>query len=116
MFIVYHCKTVHCNLSNYQRDEDYGIYPGVYASFPDCQDCKDKCSNDPNCGGVECKNPDDYCRWWKQGKCVTKDEQEKNPAYETCIKKQKSKNIFSSNYPVLTLFKIFSDNLILIFD
>ena len=85
VFIVYSCERVRCNLTNYQENEDYGIYHGVDGELNDCQYCKDKCSSDPNCGGVQCEGLDRYCRWWKQGKCVTEDEREEDPAYKTCI-------------------------------
>ena len=87
VFFSYSCVNSTCPVSNYQPDEDYG-----YWTVLTCKQCEDRCSNDTNCGGVRCGGPDDSlqnttCRWWKQGKCETKDEQTvEDPGYTTCTK------------------------------
>ena len=49
----------------------------------------DKCSSDPNCGGIECGELDD-CSWWAVGKCTTYKEKAdkgyKDLKQKTCIK------------------------------
>ena len=75
---------------NYTEDVDYGYYYTGYR-IDDCTFCKDKCTNDTNCAGVECGPQASYCFWWNQGKCVTtlwpnNSKTFVNDTFETCIK------------------------------
>ena len=87
VFFSYSCGTRHCPWNDYQEDEDFGFYPHADER---CNECQDKCNNDTNCGGIECGNhgptaDKNYCSWWKQGRCVTEDEQTiEDNSYETC--------------------------------
>ena len=80
----YICGNRHCLWVNYEEGEDWGYYS---QTNNDCTFCQDKCNNDTDCAGVECGGRVDYCSWWKQGKCVTVDEQtEIHTEHQTCIK------------------------------
>ena len=68
-----------CPWDNYVENEDWGYYD---KNNGDCFRCEDQCSKDENCGSVECG--DDYCSWWKVGKC--KVEEEFLTEYYTCRK------------------------------
>ena len=75
---------------NYTKDVDWGYY---YMNYHEdgCIRCKDMCTNDANCAGVECDPLARYCLWWKQGKCVTSlwannSQTFVATSYETCIK------------------------------
>ena len=80
----YICGFRHCSWKEYEKDEDWGYYSRMNS---DCTFCQDKCNNDTNCAGVECGGRISYCSWWKQGRCVTEDEQKyDNQMHLTCIK------------------------------
>ena len=90
VFFDYTCGNRHCDLMNYTEDVDYGYYYTGYRNN-DCTFCKDKCTNDTNCAGVECGPQARYCFWWKQGICVNElwpnnSKTFVNDTFETCIK------------------------------
>ena len=58
----------HCGWENYTEGVDWGYYS---KNNSDCVFCQEQCSNDSNCGAVECGGSANYCSWWKNGNCVT---------------------------------------------
>ena len=59
----YNCSADGCAWSDYIEDVDWGYFSKVDG---DCIKCRENCSNDVNCGALECgKN---YCSWWKVGR------------------------------------------------
>ena len=81
----YQCETglgSGCQWTNYTRNEDWGFYS---KTMDDCTWCQEKCSDDLNCGAVECGLG--YCSWWKWGKCTYKEaarDEYYNPNFKTC--------------------------------
>ena len=65
----YQCKRQGCYFADYVKNQDYGVY---YRNNSNCSLCQSKCSQDSNCGAVECGQTGRYakCVWWKVGKCV----------------------------------------------
>ena len=68
-----------CPWVNYEEHEDWGYYSRTNG---DCLTCQDQCSTDDNCGAIECG--EDYCSWWKVGKCSI--DEEFVAVYNTCHK------------------------------
>ena len=77
----YVCDNKVCDWSDYQENEDWGYYSETEG---DCSKCQYLCSNDTNCGAVECG--DGYCSWWKVGKCIKEEEWTLGNSYSTCRK------------------------------
>ena len=63
----YFCATRACEWDVFTNPNDWGYYSKENG---DCRFCKAKCSQDNNCGAVECGGS--YCSWWKLGKCTMK--------------------------------------------
>jgi len=78
---LYDCKRKGCLWSEYQEGVDWGYYS---ETNEDCAVCKSMCTNDPNCGAVECD--EGYCSWWKVGQCTTEEEQKLD--FLTCFKNE----------------------------
>ena len=72
---TYDCKRQGCWLSApYELDKDYGFFSKDNSN---CTICHDNCSQDPDCGAVECGGDTDdapyhHCAWWKLNKCTDK--------------------------------------------
>ena len=67
----YICNKKLCDWANYHADEDWGYYS---KSDDECSMCKEHCTDDENCGAVECG--DGYCSWWKSGVCTEGDDKD----------------------------------------
>ena len=71
-----------CPWSNYVNNTDWGYYSSTNG---ECLTCKERCSNDLKCGGIECNRG--YCTWWKKGRCYTDHERtDDNANVLTCLK------------------------------
>ena len=82
----YLCSKPTCPFKNYLTNIDYGYYS---YSNGDCESCKSDCTNDMNCGAVECGR--NQCTWWRNGVCTTENERTWNRKktshnLQTCIK------------------------------
>ena len=73
------CTNDICSWSDYVEGLDWGYYS---KSNGDCSICKQRCSHDINCGSIECGN--NYCSWWKKGKCTAEQSNHANSADLTC--------------------------------
>ena len=94
----YICENRHCSWWNYVRGEDWDYYSKTNG---DCNICQNKCSKDPNCGGVECGDTLNYCSWWKRGKCAKSSEKTyTDNKLETCTNKSEGE------YPSLEFSQI----------
>ena len=60
------CEKKSCSFRAYVKDQDWGYYTETEG---DCNKCKGRCDQDPNCGAVECGESLGYCSWWKTEKC-----------------------------------------------
>ena len=80
---TYDCSAkLTCYWENYVESIDYGYYSRTSG---DCRSCKERCSNDLNCGGIECDGG--YCSWWSTGQCNT---EELGPGdVTTCLKRDR---------------------------
>lgn len=80
----YICGSRHCPWDYDEQGKDWGYYTRRNSN---CKSCKEKCSNDSNCGGVECGGTGSYCSWWKHGLCIKASEQtSKHNRHLTCMK------------------------------
>ena len=77
--IPYVCDDKGCNWENYEINKDYDYYSEADGK---CSICQLMCTNDPNCGAVECSG--NYCSWWKVGKCIKPEEF--TATFHTCRK------------------------------
>ena len=64
----YYCANRACDWRNHQENVEWGYYSKTSGN---CKYCKIKCSQDVNCGAIECGS--DYCAWWKRSSCTIKD-------------------------------------------
>ena len=81
----YICGIRHCPFND-NEDIDWGYFT---KDSGDCKVCKERCSNDDNCGGVECGEKISYCSWWGRGICIDALEKTiEEDFYETCTQKQ----------------------------
>ena len=81
----YICGIRHCPWDMDKEGLDWGYYT---KDNSDCKLCKEKCSNDDNCGAVECGGTISYCSWWRRGICVNASEKKRESnVHETCTQK-----------------------------
>ena len=88
---TYKCFYKACSWETSVRNIDWGYYSTENGN---CSLCMDTCDKNLSCEAVECG--DNYCSWWKNGKC--------NDVYElsdlnygivrTCIKRLYDKGIY----------------------
>ena len=78
--LEYDCSRFHCFwTSSYIQGQDWDYYSKTDG---DCNKCKQRCTNDIYCGAIECGN--NYCSWWKNGKCKVGDSDDSNTRVFTC--------------------------------
>ena len=75
--LKFDCNTMHCTWSKYIQGQHWDYYSETDG---DCNNCKQRCRNDANCGAIECGY--NSCSWWKKGTCEVGDHS--NSAYFTC--------------------------------
>ena len=67
----YDCTKSGCDRDFYSSNSDYGIYwqqPIDSSATKNIDECRLRCTEDENCGSFEWTN--NYCGWWKVGKCL----------------------------------------------
>jgi len=79
----YDCNYKGCFWDRSQENVEWGFYAKTGG---DCESCRQRCSEDPNCGAVECGPQMDYCAWWRTDMCSDPDEA--NASWYTCRKKE----------------------------
>ena len=75
------CTSFHCSRTDYLEGLDWGYYS---KSNGDCSTCKQHCSDDINCDSIECGN--NYCSWWKKGKCTSEQSDHASTAHVFCLR------------------------------
>ena len=98
----YSCISEHCDRDRYEQYIDWGYYSKTNG---DCTYCKGLCTDDIDCGGVECKlnTKNHHCIWWKVGKCsspseITQAKEEGQNEEVYCLKGDHRPNFLSNRY------------------
>ena len=65
--VQYDCSPYSCKWDDTKEDEDWGYYSKNSKIEAECHRCKQRCTSDPDCSGVDCGSS--YCSWWRDGKC-----------------------------------------------
>ena len=83
--VEYDCSHRSCVWDYSKEGEDWGYYSKNSKSDGECYSCRQRCSSDPNCSGVECGS--NYCSWWKNGKCSLLESSHYSGSVYTCRKR-----------------------------
>ena len=97
----YDCTKSGCDRNFYSNNSDYGIYwqqPIDSSATKNIDECRLRCTEDENCGSFEWTN--NYCGWWKVGKCLRDSEMTLEDSHFWTCRKQigtlKSNPIYES--------------------
>ena len=101
----YDCTKLGCDRDFYSNNSDYGIYwqqPIDSSATKNIDECRLRCTEDENCGSFEWTN--NYCGWWKVGKCLRDSEMTLEDSHFWTCRKQigtlKSNPIYASIFHV----------------